>query len=75
MILRHDTAYARAGIILQYERDGVMKQKPIDLLDLTLESDIEVGCPALIAMRRNAPLTPVKIPRRLFSPKSFAKSH
>jgi hypothetical protein len=32
-----------AGIILQYERDGAMKQKPIDLLDLTLDVDVEVS--------------------------------
>ena len=30
------------GIILQYERDGVMKQKPIDLLDLSIDVDVEV---------------------------------
>lgn len=35
--------YYPPGIILQYERDGVMKQKPIDLLDLTPDVDIEVG--------------------------------
>lgn len=34
--------YYPPGIILQYERDGVMMQKPIDLLDLTPEVDIEV---------------------------------
>ncbi|PNH06746.1 Outer row dynein assembly protein 16 [Tetrabaena socialis] len=35
--------YYPPGIILQYERDGVMKQKPIDLLDLTPDiADIEV---------------------------------
>jgi dynein assembly factor with WDR repeat domains 1 len=34
--------YYPPGIILQYERDGVMKQKPIDLLDLTPDVDIEV---------------------------------
>lgn len=35
--------YYPPGIILQYERDGVMKQKPIDLLDLTPDVDVEVG--------------------------------
>ena len=35
--------YYPPGIILQYERDGVMKQKPIDLLDLTPDVDMEVG--------------------------------
>lgn len=34
--------YYPPGIILQYERDGVMKQKPIDLLDLTPDVDVEV---------------------------------
>ena len=34
--------YYPPGIILQYERDGQMKQKPIDLLDLTPDADIEV---------------------------------
>jgi dynein assembly factor with WDR repeat domains 1 len=35
--------YFPPGIILQYERDGVMKQKPVDLLDLVPGADIEVG--------------------------------
>lgn len=35
--------YCPPGIILQYEREGVMKQKPIDLLDLTPDVDIEVS--------------------------------
>eukprot|EP00955_Chlamydomonas_euryale_P002843 30103-Chlamydomonas_euryale.AAC.3 len=35
--------YYPPGIILQYERDGVMMQKPVDLLDLTPDADIEVG--------------------------------
>ena len=34
--------YYPPGIILQYEQDGVMKQKPVDLLDLTLDVDVEV---------------------------------
>lgn len=34
--------YYPPGIILQYEREGVMKQKPVDLLDLTPETDVEV---------------------------------
>jgi dynein assembly factor with WDR repeat domains 1 len=34
--------YYPPGIILQYEKDGVIKQKPIDLLDLTPDADIEV---------------------------------
>jgi hypothetical protein len=33
--------YFPPGIILQYERDGQMKQKPIDLLDLTPDTDVE----------------------------------
>ncbi len=44
--------YYPPGIILQYERDGVMKQKPIDLLDLTADVDIEV-CTRRVAMRRD----------------------
>lgn len=35
--------YYPPGIILQYERDGAMMQKPVDLLDLTPDVDIEVG--------------------------------
>jgi hypothetical protein len=35
--------YYPPGIILQYERDGVMKQKPIDLLDLTPDVDVEAS--------------------------------
>eukprot|EP00983_Pelagomonas_calceolata_P054299 1143642-Pelagomonas_calceolata.AAC.4 len=35
--------YYPPGIILQYERDGVMKQKPVDLLDLGPGVDIEVA--------------------------------
>lgn len=34
--------YYPPGIILQYEKDGQMKQKPVDLLDLTPDVDIEV---------------------------------
>ena len=34
--------YFPSGIILQYERDGVMKQKPVDLLDLAPGVDVEV---------------------------------
>eukprot|EP00951_Prasinocladus_malaysianus_P018988 scaffold153226_cov51-Prasinocladus_malaysianus.AAC.1 len=34
--------YYPPGIILQYEHDGMMKQKPIDLLDLQQETDVEV---------------------------------
>lgn len=34
--------YYPPGIILQYERDGEMKQKPVDLLDLTPDVDVEV---------------------------------
>ncbi len=34
--------YYPPGIVLQFERDGLMKQKPIDLLDLTPDVDIEV---------------------------------
>jgi dynein assembly factor with WDR repeat domains 1 len=34
--------YYPPGIILQYERDGVMKQKPVDLLDLGPGVDVEV---------------------------------
>ena len=34
--------YYPPGIILQYERDGVMKQKPVDLLELGPGADIEV---------------------------------
>jgi dynein assembly factor with WDR repeat domains 1 len=35
--------YYPPGIILQYERDGEVKQKPLDLLDLTADADIDVG--------------------------------
>jgi hypothetical protein len=34
--------YYPPGIVLQYERDGVMKQKPVDLLDLSPDMDVEV---------------------------------
>jgi hypothetical protein len=34
--------YYPPGIILQYERDGQMLQKPVDLLDLTPDVDVEV---------------------------------
>lgn len=36
--------YYPPGIILQYEISGFMKQKPIDLLDLSPDTDLEVGC-------------------------------
>lgn len=35
--------YYPPGIILQYEKDGVLKQKPIDLIELTPDADIEVS--------------------------------
>lgn len=34
--------YYPPGIILQYELDGLMKQKPIDLLHLQQDTDVEV---------------------------------
>lgn len=34
--------YYPPGIILQYEKDGLMKQKPIDLLDLTPDVDVDL---------------------------------
>ncbi|KAF5834708.1 WD40-repeat-containing domain protein [Dunaliella salina] len=40
--------YYPPGIILQYERDGVMKQKPVDLLDLGPGVDIEALCSQVI---------------------------
>jgi hypothetical protein len=36
--------YYPPGIILQYDVDGCMKLKPLDLLDLTPDVDLEVGC-------------------------------
>jgi dynein assembly factor with WDR repeat domains 1 len=36
--------YHPPGIILQYEISGFTKQKPIDLLDLSPDTDLEVGC-------------------------------
>jgi hypothetical protein len=36
--------YYPPGIILQYDVDGCMKLKPVDLLDLTSDVDLEVGC-------------------------------
>jgi hypothetical protein len=36
--------YYPPGIILQYDVDGCMKVKPLDLLDLTPDVDLEVGC-------------------------------
>jgi hypothetical protein len=39
--------YYPPGIILQYERDGEVKQKPLDLLDLTADADIDVGLAGL----------------------------
>ncbi len=35
--------YYPPGIILQYEKDGITKQKPIDLIDLTPDVDVEVS--------------------------------
>lgn len=36
--------YYPPGIILQYkDKDGSMKQKPIDLLDITPDVDLEVS--------------------------------
>lgn len=34
--------YYPPGIILQYEKDNMMKQKPIDLLDLTPDVDVDI---------------------------------
>jgi dynein assembly factor with WDR repeat domains 1 len=34
--------YYPPGIILQYSKDGVLKQKPVDLLDVTPDTDVEV---------------------------------
>jgi hypothetical protein len=33
------------GLILQYDVGGFVKQKPIDLLDLSVDTDLEVGTP------------------------------
>jgi dynein assembly factor with WDR repeat domains 1 len=35
--------YYPPGIILQYSINGCMKQKPIDLLDLNADTDLEVS--------------------------------
>lgn len=35
--------YHPPGLILQYEVNGFLKQKPVDLLDLRPDSDLEVG--------------------------------
>jgi len=35
--------YYPPGIILQYEINRCMKQKPIDLLDLSPTTDLQVG--------------------------------
>lgn len=43
--------YYPPGIILQYDVDGCMKLKPLDLLDLTPDVDLEVGCWWLLACR------------------------
>ncbi|GFH05723.1 WD_REPEATS_REGION domain-containing protein, partial [Haematococcus lacustris] len=40
--------YYPPGIILQYERDGCMKQKPVDLLGLSPDTDVEVVCTQII---------------------------
>jgi dynein assembly factor with WDR repeat domains 1 len=40
--------YYPPGIILQYEQDAMMKQKPIDLLDLSQDTDVEVRDPAVL---------------------------
>jgi dynein assembly factor with WDR repeat domains 1 len=31
------------GLILQYDVGGFVKQKPIDLLDISVDTDLEVG--------------------------------
>lgn len=68
--------YYPPGIILQYERDGQMKQKPIDLLDLTPDVDVEVGPDKVVAA---CSLTasfsaPAICFCRFFAPRSFGKS-
>ncbi len=82
--------YHPPGLILQYERDGIMKQKPVDLLDLSPDVDIEVGSQQArtSAPRHAVPLTasaclPVLLfpanhlampPRRCCARKSSGKS-
>jgi len=42
--------YYPPGIILQYEREGQMKQKPVDLLDLVPGVDVEVRARSVACM-------------------------
>lgn len=41
--------YYPPGVILQYEKDGQTRQKPVDLLDLSPDSNAEVRANLVLA--------------------------
>lgn len=59
--------YHPPGIILQYDIDGQTKLKPIDLLDLTPDADIEVSTGSLLpAGARLGKTSPMQEPAAAF---------
>jgi hypothetical protein len=43
--------YYPPGVILQYEKDGQTRQKPVDLLDLSPDSNTEARTPTKLCAR------------------------